>query len=425
MTIANKIQKTMDEAIIVATKEMPVKCRSNRKWVKIIYNIFDGVDDFRQKLKITYELNDVLCMCLLIAMRGKFTSFSYASKYMQIRVDYFSRLGLVKNKRVPSHDTLRRIFMNIEPNDLRDTLLNRIKIMVEKIANHTTDNGKTRGIRLLSGDGKTFRGSGRKGNYPKRNVNVFNMFDVSADICLDSIPLDDKESEIPTMQRVLQKYNLQNSIVTADALHCQTKTVDVITKRGGLYCIAIKDNQSQYRENVMHIIKNKKGDYSEYIYNDCVYQISFINYETTDIDFPHAKAYVSMTSHKRKDQQNYNPEPMYFVTSADNPDLIMQAIDSRWSVEQMHWYKDVYLHEDSCTTTDKTAIKAIAVMNNIVYSIYRLTAALFYEKDMAKTRIIFEDCPETVFKKLMPLMEKQNLTNLLKANLKGRKKNED
>lgn len=123
--------------------------------------------------------------------------------------------------------------MNIDPNDLRNTLLNRIKIMIEKIANHTTDNGKT------------FQVSGRKGNNPKRNINVFNLFDVSVNICLDSIPIDDKESEIPAMQHLLQKYNLKNTIVKADALDCQTKTADIITERGGLYCVFIKDNQQQ------------------------------------------------------------------------------------------------------------------------------------------------------------------------------------
>lgn len=101
MTTDNKTQKTIDEAIIIVAKELPAAYRSHRKLVKIIYNIFDGID-LSHKLKVTYELNDILCMCLLIAMRSKFTSFHFVAKYMETRIDYFSKLGLVKNGRVPS-----------------------------------------------------------------------------------------------------------------------------------------------------------------------------------------------------------------------------------------------------------------------------------------------------------------------------------
>ena len=41
---------------------------------------------------------------------------------------------------------------------------------------------------------------------------------------------------------------------------------------------------------------------------------------------------------------------------------------------------------------------------------------------MAATRIQYEEDPEDLLAKLVPLMEKQNLTMLLKENMRGRKK---
>lgn len=132
-----------------------------------------------------------------------------------------------------------------------------------------------------------------------------------------------------------------------------------------------------------------------------------------------------MNSHKRKDQADYNPEDQYFVSSADNPQLIMEAIDNRWAIESgLHWWKDDFLKEDECIFTDKNAIKVMATLNNIAYGIYRLGAAIFNDHKMSATRIQFQDEPEKLLEKLVPLMEKQNLTMLLKQNMRGgRKKN--
>ena len=64
-----------------------------------------------------------------------------------------------------------------------------------------------------------------------------------------------------------------------------------------------------------------------------------IDYKITEEDFPGAKAFICMHSHKRKSQANYNPEAQYFISSADNIQLIMEAIDNRWSIESgLHWW---------------------------------------------------------------------------------------
>ena len=143
----------------------------------------------------------------------------------------------------------------------------------------------------------------------------------------------------------------------------------------------------------------------------------------TEEDFPHAAAYVRMISHKRAAQQDYNPTAQYFVTSSPNIRLIVEAIDSRWTIEGcFHWWKDDFLKEDDCTFMDKNAIKVMATFNNIAFSLYRIASAIFDDSCMAETRLRFEECPEKMLAKLVPLLEKQNLTMLIKQNMRGRKK---
>ena len=82
--------------------------------------------------------------------------------------------------------------MYIDAKELRDVIISRFNRMIDKITDSLNSKEKPK-IRLLSGDGKMFNGSGRKNGI--KNKNVFNFFDASRDICLASVTLDDKESE--------------------------------------------------------------------------------------------------------------------------------------------------------------------------------------------------------------------------------------
>ena len=62
----------------------------------------------------------------------------------------------------------------------------------------------------------------------------------------------------------------------------------------------------------------------------------------------------------------------------------------------------------------------MATFNNITYSLYKIASAIFDNSNMKETRIRYKDHPEKMLYKLVPLLEKQNLSTLLKRNIKGR-----
>ena len=418
MNNATLLQDNM-KMISIVLSPLKNKIRSNKKFVDTLLHIFDGVTDFRKSGMIKYDLDKILCICLLLAMRGKFTSFYHAAMFIKVRADYFRQLGLIEGNCIPSHDTLRRIFIKIDANELRDCLVNRIKAFLRKIVDKAPCCEEK--VRLLSGDGKTFKGSGRKNS--KRNVNVFNILDPSSELCLSSIPLEDKDSEIPTFQHALKFFSLKNTMVTADALHCQRETMSIILGKSGHFTVAVKDNQPGLKEVITRTFDNNKDTINKVEFNDCDYYIFPIDYELTEVEFPGTRAFIKMISHKRKAQADYNPEPQYFISSSNSPQLIVETIDNRWHIEDgFHWWKDDFLKEDECTFMDKNAIKVMATFNNITYALYRIASAIFDDSCMAETRIRYEECPEKMLEKLIPLLEKQNLTMLLKENMKGRKK---
>lgn len=404
----------------IATVPAPLRSRikSDRHFVDKLLHIFGGVTDFRQPFRVVYRLDNILCICLLIALRGKFTSFHNAGLFIKVRADYFRKLGLIEGDKIPSHDTLRRIFMYIDANELRDCMVMRIRDMIRKITAPVPDNGSR--VRLLSGDGKTFNGSGRKDG--TRNVNVFHVLDASHSVCLASVPLEDKDSEIPVFRELLRRYQLKGTMVTADALHCQTETMEIIHRRGGDFTLTVKDNQESKKQHITDVLRINASKCRRFTHNLCDYEIFVIDYELTEEDFPHAGSYVRVISHKRAGQKDYNPQPQYFVSSSKNVQLVAETIDMRWTIEMSNWLKDDFLKEDDCTFMDHNAIRVMATFNNIAYALYRVASAIFDDSCMAGTRLRFEECPEQMLAKLLPLLEKQNLTTLIKQNLRGRKK---
>ena len=209
----------------------------------MLIHILGEIEDPRKSNLNTYKLENILAISLILIMEGNFRSFNYAAAYIKINQERFIKLGLVEANVTPSHDTLRRVFMLLDPQQLKEVIINKLEAFLKRILEL---NKSDKEIELYSIDGKEFRGSGRSNNTknPKSNFNLFNVFNVSKDLCLSSNPLTNKESEILEAQRTLAKFNLKNKVITGDALHCQKETCRIITERKGKYLFTVKDNQS-------------------------------------------------------------------------------------------------------------------------------------------------------------------------------------
>ncbi len=417
----NKSESLLDSlnsvALFFSDLEKPVSI--GKREVSKLVHILSGLKDFRCPGKVVYRLGNLLAICLLLAMRGKLKSFYHVANYVRVREDEFVSLGLVERGKVPSHDTFRRVFGCLDANALRDAFIDRIGEFLERL---TGRDPSARGKKqVMSGDGKTFNGSGRG---DARNLNVLNIYNASKAVCLTSIPLTDKESEIPAFQMALARYNLHGYVVTADALHCQRKTCEVILKRRGSYVFTVKGNQQALLDEVSGRFSQtaRFGRRAALKHNKCEYEFIILPKGYIGCDWPGQKTYVRMVSHKRKGQKDYNPIPQYFITSESDPQLIAEAIDNRWKIEGgLHLFKDEVLGEDECTFMDKNAVKVMATINNIVYSLYRIATAVLGYKSMGDTIIRFEDDPVALVSTILPLLEKKNLSALVRENMRGRK----
>ncbi|MGN1392742.1 MAG: hypothetical protein ACI4V7_01650 [Succinivibrionaceae bacterium] len=101
----------------------------------------------------------------------------------------------------------------------------------------------------------------------------------------------------------------------------------------GVITVKVKNNQQSLKQHIIDVINIKKDKCEHVNYNNCDYQIFILDYTPNKDDFPRTKAFICMHSHKRSKQADYNPEAQYFISSSNNPKLIMETIDNRWQIE--------------------------------------------------------------------------------------------
>lgn len=98
-------------------------------------------------------------------------------------------------------------------------------------------------LERLAVDGKVLRGSGRTDGKPLQLLSVVSH---RLRLTLGQIPIAEKSNEIPALQPLLRSLpDLEGSIVTADAMHCQQESARFVTQDlGADYVFGLKGNQS-------------------------------------------------------------------------------------------------------------------------------------------------------------------------------------
>jgi len=121
---------------------------------------------------------------------------------------------------LPSHDTLTRVFALLQPQALQTVLLPWL--------------AERRGVsgEFVHLDGKTLRGTRCKSQKLKA-LHVVSAWAGQTGLTLGQVAVDKKSNEITALPQVLELLDLQDKIVTIDAMGCQTELAQAIVDGGG------------------------------------------------------------------------------------------------------------------------------------------------------------------------------------------------
>ena len=408
--------------ITINNYEPPKK--TMRRFVRLLKNI----DDIRIEKMIDYPLFEIIAIAFL-AVLGNASSWYEIEKFGKTKTKWLKKFLKLENG-VPSHDTFRRVFSLIDPEQLQQATVFFLLENIEKIKKSLkiSDNSK----RIICVDGKEQKGTGRKYGTTSqvRNLQTLHVYDASNGVCLFSKSIDSKTNEIPVAQDILKTMQLKNSIVTFDAMNTQKKTIEIIVNQKGDFVGALKANHETFSnevseyfssEKLQQIKKSGKNFYKtiekshSQVETRRYYLTTSVNWFEDKNDWKKLKGFLCYEKNIYNTITNKeSKEVRYYITSLKDVELCAEAIRGHWSVEnQLHWHLDYNFGEDDNTTTDKNAFNNLSLLNKLCLSLYKLVQPLMKNASIRSIRKIFSWSTEDSLALLLNSFDENTLCQAL------------
>lgn len=328
---------------------------------------------------------------------------------------------------LPSVSTIKRVMSMIDTKDLEN-------ICVEFIYEKTIEIEKEIHIEnkrdIITLDGKEINSSGREfsKNGKIKNVQAMSAYSTKYDMTLATEFIEEKTNEIPTGPKLLSRLNLENTIITFDALNTQEKTIEYIIKNKGDYVAPVKGNQGILYEDLkdyfnIEDLRKKSNYYREQ--EKCHGQIEIREYYlASDVDWiSNKKKWRNLTSIGIVDKKTTNintsevkEEIRYYITSLYDKDLkeFVKAIRNEWKIENnLHWHLDVTFKEDKNLTSEKTAQKNLNILRKLGLNILKMAQPI-YKISLKNIRLQLCMNFEEEFYKILTLLDKNKIIEFIK-----------
>lgn len=380
--------------------------------IKRFIHILSNIDDFRVKGRCLYKLENLILMIFFAVLAGHGSNCIDIADYVSLNEKMFTKWGILEKDNIPSHDTFRRLLINLDTAKLKEVIYIHLNSFFEKIESTMP---YKRQYKQVSIDGKELRGTGRskQTNNPKGNIATLNVYDNTRGLIISANSIEKKTSEIITAQEQLKLLDLKRTIVTCDALHCQKQTASLIHDKQGYYLLIAKDNQHLLSKDIADRIESRKKLVKTIETKDRKFYFYPLPKNFIGLEWAGQKMYVKVESYTRNKQE---PTIMYFLSNSSNQQLIKEAIENKWQIENDHHKnKDLLLDEDKFRIANKTAVENMVAINDIVLAFIKITFALLPElKTLKKTRMAFELYPEKYLMMILSIIDSDELINKLK-----------
>lgn len=344
-----------------------------------VLNYFEVISDPRKSKGKLHKLNDVIIMCIYAILSDckDATDIEY---FLELRQDYFINLLNLKHG-TPSHDTISWVFRIIDPKEFMNVFINWVKYIIEIKSSDSK-------YKVVPIDGKAIKSATNKinnGNIPY----IVSAFCQDLGISIGQVKVDDKSNEITAIPDLLDLIDIEDCIVTIDAIGTQKDIVKkIVNEKKAHYCLSVKNNQKSLFYDIDEYFKfalNDKTELSKLKYHsssnkdhgriekrECFVcnDIDFIN----DEDKWDNIKIIAMVRNYREEYGNLSIDNRYYIS-----DLELSAFDlsdivrKPWSIENnLHWILDVHFREDLVLSKKDHSISNFSTVRKFCYNLAKL-----------------------------------------------------
>ena len=329
-----------------------------------------AVPDPRKARGCRHRLVSVLAIGVCAVLAGARSYVAIAEWAQDLPVSARLRLGL--ERRAPSESTIRRILQAVDLDALDLALSGWLAVR--------RPDPPTGRMPMVAVDGKTARGARTDDG---TQVHLLAAFDPASGIVLGQTQVSGeggKSSEITAFAPLLDRIDLTDVLLTADALHTQRGHVEYLHTRGGHYLLIAKANQPTLHTQLVGLpwpqipVAAQQHDRGHGRVETRRIKITAVG---AGIGFPHARLAVQIIRRRRPiGSTTWSSETVYAITSLPwhqaRPDLIADALRGHWRIEALHWIRDVSFGEDLSQIRTGSGPAVMATLRNFAVSRHRL-----------------------------------------------------
>jgi predicted transposase YbfD/YdcC len=277
---------------------------------------------------------------------------------------------------IPSHDTFGRVFARLDPEQFRESFMSCVKAIAELIERH------------IAVDGKMLRRSHDHTN-GKKALHMVSAWSSENRIVLGQEKVRNKSNEIIAIPELLELLDIAKSVITIDAIGCQTEIAQKIIDSDANYVLALKKNQGRLFEIVDVLFSNP----DEIEATNCDYHKNVTKghgrieirecWATNDEDYlayikeeighwPGLQSLIMVKSERRIKGES-STEIRYFISSlAPDAEELLDYVRSHWGIEnKLHWVLDMAFREDESRVRQGNAAENLAIMRHFCLNLLK------------------------------------------------------
>lgn len=245
--------RNLPTACAACEKNRPPECPQSPQQLQQMKSFFDDLPEWRSR-KVDFPLRGLVALSVC-AMMCKVTlgQRDLAAFARNLTRDQLKALGFPRDRRrrmhsyfAPSQATFARMLRHLDNAALQRALQRWLDSVLGKRDPHGDQ---------VSVDGKELLNS--------QGVKIASAYSVDQGRWLGSAAVAPGSNEIPAVQEVLRKVDLEGSLVTADALNTQTQTARIIVQeKGGDYLLPVKGNQPGIAKSLRQLYRTLERSFS-------------------------------------------------------------------------------------------------------------------------------------------------------------------
>jgi predicted transposase YbfD/YdcC len=323
--------------------------------------------------KIRHKLLDIVVMTTCAVMSG-IDEWWFVADYARSKQRFFEQFLELPNG-IPSHDTFARVFSLIDPDAFGECFVT----WVTSVA--TCSDG-----RVVPIDGKTLRRSHDGDNAGP--LHLVSAYCTDSALVIGQLATEEKSNEITAIPKLLDLLDVEDAIITIDAMGAQKDIVDKICDKGADYVIGLKTNQPKLHEAVerhfdgVHLDTEATSDLDVHVIDERGHgreriQGAFVSSDLSSItmadEWTGLRSIVMVVTEQINKDGRLTTEKRYYLSSlGQDAKVTANAVRSHWHIENsLHWVLDVVFREDDSRVRVDNGAQNLAVMRHAALNILR------------------------------------------------------